>query len=92
MSREKGAALLLLLLIAVSVWNIRAADRLCSSLNEVVRALLEGDTAEECYNLVIHTALWPRLTLVSKAYGVVNSHNTLCRHAIAVDNDISCKV
>lgn len=32
MSREKGAALLLLLLIAVSVWNIRAADRLCSRI------------------------------------------------------------
>ena len=32
MSREKGAALLLLLLTAVSAWNIRAADRLCSRI------------------------------------------------------------
>ena len=33
MTREKAAAALMLLLVAISVWNIRSADRLCEAIN-----------------------------------------------------------
>ena len=64
-------------------------EHLGSSLNEVVGALLEGDTSEEGYNLIVHTTLRQRLLLLGKAHGIVHGNNLLGRHAVAVDDDIA---
>ena len=68
MKREIGAALLLLALIAASVWNIRRADRLTGEILEHLelseRAMLAADTdyAEEQFEAA------KRLWLSARSY------------------------
>ena len=67
-------------------------QHLCSSLDEVVGTLLEGDTAEECNDLLIYVTLCIVGLTLGETHCIVYSHNAISRNTILLDTDVTREV
>ena len=67
-----------------------ACQNLGCRLDKVVGTLLEGDTAEERNDLILHATLRCRVVVLGKMHCIVHCHNLLWLDVILVNNDVTC--
>ena len=71
---------------------VASLEHLCSCLNEILRSLLIGHTAEEGDNLVLHSPLHLDAGATGEIHGIMDGDN-LCRVcSVLVDYDVAGKV